>query len=356
MLTWLTSLLVATALTPTLQAQPMRDLVEAALDQQVTAPIEISERPIREALHELETATGLRFALHDLAVEWMPYGDQTRVSIVMKDVSVRRGLARIFDGLGLSLRVADDRVVIEPSPVLDRLGRRLTMEEVELLQKLASQSWSAIKPDEITIQFRLPPEGDHRRMLQQALQEESPTSALLQLEQATQRLGWLWVPAGRSIVIYSRTENVQQRLDRPLDLSYRRVPLDELLVDLGRRIDVAVHFEPGALQRVAARERQVDLIQRGINARQVLELIGGNTGLVYDVVEDGIVIGAAPAAATEPGEAKARVVAVLRVPVGTDGTTIEFLIRDDELPAEFKRLRERKLPEVIELLRRQAGD
>jgi hypothetical protein len=170
----------------------------------------------------------------------------------------------------------------------------------------------------------------------------------------TQRLGWLWVPAGKTIVIYSRTEDIQQRLDRPLDLNYQRMPLDKLLLDLGKRIDITIHFEPGALQKVAARERHMDLVQRGTTARQVLELITGNTGLWYEVVDDGVVVGAKPPGAeTAPSaEQPARVVAILRVPVGTDGTTIDFLIRAEELPPEFKALRDRKLPQVIEELRK----
>lgn len=339
-------------------AQGMRDLVEAALDQKIAQRLEISERPIHEALRELEKSTGLRCELHPLAVEWMPYGEQTRLAIVIEDVTVRRALERIFGGLGLTLRVGDDRVLVEPSPALDRLGRRLTVEEVGLLQKLAGRPWSELEPDEFVIEFRLPPGGESpQELLEQAMRAGPPADALTQLEGVTQRLGWLWVPAGKTITIYSRAEDVQQRLDRPLDVSYQRISLDQLLLDLAKRIDITVHFEPGALRDVAARDRHVDLIQRGTTVRQVLELIVGNTGLWYEVVEDGIVVGARPladAGAESASEQPQRVVAILRVPVGTDGTTIDFLIRADELPAEFKALRDRKMPQVIEELRKQS--
>ena len=173
-------------------------------------------------------------------------------------------------------------------------------------------------------------------------------------------MGALWVPKGHTIVIYGREEDVQQRLDRPLDLSYRKTPLDELLLELGKRIGITVHFQPGVLRNVDARERNVELVQRGISARQALELIMGSTGLVYEVVEDGIVVsmppagGAQPSADSEAG-AKGKVVAILRVPVGTDGTTIDFLIREADLPAEFKDLFKQKMPQVIEILRQKAG-
>jgi hypothetical protein len=355
----LAGLLVLLACVPFVRAQAMRNLIEAALDEKISKRIEITERPIPVALVELEKLTGLHFDAADNVLDKLPYGAQTRISIVVQDMSVRRALTQIFEGLGLAMRVADDRIAVEPSPALERLGRRLTGEELELFQKLAAGSWAALKPSDINVEFRLASKEDPAKAFDQALHAAPPGSALAQLEAATQGLGWLWVPGGHAIVIYSRADDVQQRLDRSIDVSYRRTALDELLVDLGKRVGVTVHFEPGALQHVSARERNVDLVQRDTTVRQILELIGGNTGLVYEVVDDGIVIGNPPptsAPAGEGGGERVRVVAILRVPVGTDGTTIDFLIRSDELPAEFKALRERKLPQVIELLRKQSAD
>lgn len=344
------------ALPATLAAQGMRDLVDAALDEKIAQRIEIAERPLRDALSELEKATGLHFELDRTAMEWMPYGEQTRIAITIDGMSVRRALERVFGGLGLALHVENDRVIIVPAPVLDRLGRRLTVDEVQLLQKLASQPWPALKPEDFAVEFRVPAKDKEnpQQMFDQAMREGPAADALTQLETVTQRLGWLWTPAGKTIAIYSRSEDMQQRLDRPLDLNYQRIPLDKLLLDIGRRIDITVHFEPGALQSVSARDRNVDLIQRGMTARQVLELISGNTGLWYDVVEDGVVVGSRPAdgSAAVPTEPRQRVVAIIRVPVGKDGTMIDFLIREDELPPEFKQLRDKKLPEVIEILRK----
>lgn len=344
------ALLLAAGLS-TARAQALRGLVDAALDQQVTKKIEISERPFREGLAELEKATGLRFRLDPQALDWMPYGEQTRIELVIDNLSVRAALTRIFDGLGLALRVAGDDVLIEPAPVLDRLGRRLTIDEVRLLQELAANSWSAIAGS-VKFEYRLPPEGEPHRALEAALRDAPPGPASAQLEGATQALGLVWVPSGRTVAIYSQQEAVAQRLDRPLDLNYRQVALDEFLVDLGRRIGLTVRFQPGALQKVNASNRQVDFVQRGTSVRQVLELIVGRTGLTFEIVPDGIVVAAAGADAgsAAPG---GRVVAILRVPVGSDGTTIDYLLREDELPAEFRKLRDRKMPEVIELLRKE---
>lgn len=365
----LTTVLVSLACVPLcVLAQPpsappahaaLSGLVESALDQPVSSRIEITERPIRDALRALEGPTGLRFVLDDQAAEWMPYGAQTRVSITLEGVSVRAGLARIFDGLGLAMRVVDDRVRVEPSAVLQRLGRRLRVDEVDLLQALTAAPWTAVDRRSFDVALHVGGDGDPADVLERALRASSAPHALAQLEAETQRLGWLWVPSGKTVVVLGPSEQIEQRLDMPIDVNFRRVPLDEVLVDLGRRIGVTIRFEPGVLARVAARERNIDLIQRGTTVRQVLELIGGNTGLTYGVADGTVMLRAGDGPATDgaapttmPASDGGRVVAILRVPVGADGTTIDFLIRADELPPEFRALRERKLPEVIEILRR----
>ena len=341
-------------------AQDLSSLVEAALDQQITSRVEVSERPIREALAGLEEPTGLVFVLSPRAVELMPYGEQTRISIVMENMSVRQALSRILTGLGFEMRVEDDKVLVEPAPVLERLGRPLKIEEVELLQRLVEGPWAQIKASDIAIRLQRAGQLTAAQELVGALMQAPVADALTQLDLVTREFGCDWVPDGRGILVYGQSEEIELRLDRPLDVHYRRMPLDELLLDLGRRLGIVVHFEPGALDRVAARERQVDLVQRGITVRQILELIVGRTGLWYEVVEDGIVVGSTPSSEAEAAVGKSserpRVVAILRVPVGDDGTTIDFLIRDDEVPAEFVEFRARKLPEVIEVLRQRLGE
>ena len=335
-------------------AQGMRDLVEAALDEKITERVEIPARPIRAALAEVTTATGLEFLLDDEAVQLLPYGVQTQVTIVMEDISVRRALGRIFDGLGLTMTVEDAGVHLQPAPWLARLGRRITIDEVELLQKLAAGPWANLNPGDITIRLDLPTDGDPRAELDALLRAGGGASALDQLEIATQRMGCFWTPEAGIVVVYSRAADIDQRLGRTIDINYRRAPLDQVLLGLSRQIGVTFHFEPAALQSVQAAQRKLDLVQHGVTARQVLELIAGSTGLWYEIVEDGVVIGAAPAADQRPPGS--RVVAIMRIPVGDDGTTIDFLFRADELPPEFSELRSRKLPEIIEILRLQLAD
>lgn len=335
------------AIVPVLsQAQDMRNLVEAALDEQLTQRIEISDVPLPEALEQLGQHTGLRFKIDKLALDWMPYGEQTRVSIVLDDISVRQGLRRLFDGLGLTMRVEGDEVAVIPSPALERLGRRLTIAEVGLLQRLATAKWDQIQ-EKVPVEFAMPIDVDT-----DTIANTQGRNAIEQLDHLTEQRGWLWIPNSSGIVVFDRSADIAARLDRPIDVHFRRIPLDQMLMNLGRQMGITISFEPGALQRVSAAERRVDLIQRGISGRQVLELVCGNTGLWYEVTEDGIMVGADPAAnASDSSSAsRPRIVAILRVTVDED-TQLDFLIREDELPPEFAAFRERKMPEVIEVLR-----
>lgn len=337
------------------RAQEMRDLVAAALDQEITQRIEIDEQPIRAALTGLEQRTGLRFELADQAVEWMPYGAATEIGIVLQDVSVRQALRRIFDGLGLQMRIVGDRVRIEPAPLLERMGRRLTIEEVRALQEMTTHAWAELEDDGRVTVGRLPGSVPTRSSLVRALRDADASSALVAADVVARDHNAFWLLNGAQVDFYDKAERVKERLQRPIDVHYRRIPLDALLLDLGRRVGVTVQFEPGVLERVNADQREVDLIQRDISTQQVLELIVGRTGLWYDITEDALVIGAGTptdlANPTARDAQRPRVAAILRVPVGDDGTTIDFLIREDELPPEFIALRDQKMPAVIEMLR-----
>jgi hypothetical protein len=328
----------------TASAQLPRDLVEEALDQPL-AELEIKDTPIRDALARLEQRTGLHFVIDDAVVDLMPYGARTRVSVVIRDMSVRSGLTQVLDGLGLQMLVDPGEILVVPGPVLERLGRRLTIDEVNLLGTLAAGPWSraeaAVRPE-----FRIDPQDRPADALRQALEQAQGSNALRQLEAATAALGWVWRPDGSCLVFERRRDDVARRLDWPLDLSYQREPLDRLLVDLGARVGVLIKFEPGALQKVSARERTVDLIQRGLSVRQTLERICGNTGLRYEVQDEGVQIMAPVEDASGPTAATIQQWVRIEVEI-RPGVTMDLFVRQDQLPPEFQAEAQRKLREIL---------
>jgi len=324
-----------------------RDLIEEALDQPL-AQLEIKDKPIRDALAQIEQRSGLHFVLDDGVVELMPYGELTRVSIVIRDLSVRAGLTRVLDGLGLQMFVEQGDVVIVPAPVLDRLGRRIGVAEVGLLGRLAGQKWMALQSgdEKLALDFRVDPAQQPREMLERALAQSDAANALRQLDAACETLHWAWRPEGGRVVVETRRDEILRRLDWALDLTYQREPLDRLLIDLGARVGVLMKFEPGALQKVQAHERTVDLIQRGVTVRQTLERICGNTGLRYEVEDDGVSILAPLESSTGPTAATIQQWVRIEVEI-RPGVKMDVFVRQDQLPAEFREEAQRKLSEIL---------
>lgn len=330
------------------RGQSLRDLLEEALDQKVTE-IEIRDRPIREALAILEQKTGIRFRVDELALERLPYGERTRVSMSIRDMPVRRALADVLRPLALRMQVEDEAIRVLPAPVLQRLGRRLQLAEARLLEELAQHRWSDLAPPP-AIEYRT---GDDaaRRRFEQALSGAAADCAIEQLDQAAEAAGWTWRPDGERIVVAGRREEIAQRLEMPLDLRYQRIPLDELLADLGHRVGVTMLFEPGALRAVDAPHRTVDLIQRRTTVRQTLERLCGNTGLRYEVVDEGVRI-LPPASAPTASRPGGRVAALIRMKLGP--LELYLPVREDEVPPWFGQLRDeqiRRLREQLEPLR-----
>jgi len=342
---WVTVSLGALFFTTVAFAQMPRDLVEEALDQPI-AQLELKDTPIRDALAKIEQQTGLRFVIDQDVVDLMPYGERTRVSVVIRDMSVRRGLTQVLDGLGLRMFVEQGDVLIIPGPVLERLGRRLTIVEVNLLGTLASGPWSA-GGEACPKEFRIDPQTKPAEAFARAMEQVRGRNGLTQLEAAAETLGWIWRPEGSSIVFELPRADIRRRLDWPLDLTYQRETLDRLLVDLGARVGVLVKFEPGALQQVSASERTVDLVQRNVSVRQILERICGNTGLRYEIQDDGVQILApledqnAPTAATI--QQWVRIEVEIR-----PGITMDLFVRQDQLPPEFQAEAQRKLKQILQ--------
>ncbi|MFH1747626.1 MAG: hypothetical protein ABIG44_11340 [Planctomycetota bacterium] len=333
-------------------AGDLRDLVEEVLDQ-VVDDVRITRQPIRAALTQLGEQTGLRFTFDEHALEFMPYGERTRINVTVQGIALRQGLRRMLDGIGLTMRVVDDKVHIEPAPVLERLGRRLSIEEVQLLQMLESKHWNELDEHTRTVRVRGIYDPDAQQTLDQAIARVRASNALHQLDAATEALGWYWIPQETGLLVYSRTEDVWYRLERQINLNYLGVPLDDMLIDLGSRVGVTVLFEANVLERIRAAERAVDLVHTNTTVLQTLERICGTTGTCFEVQEYGVMIGASDNNGASVRAPAGRVIAVLRVPVGDDGTTIDFPYYEDNLPPEFRHLLERKLPVVIDELRRR---
>jgi hypothetical protein len=352
-LRWWQAFWIVTAVgLPVAAAQSMRDLMEEVLDQ--TGPeVRIEDQTLPEAFKTLEQQTGLRMVLDEAAVEAMPYGLRTRISLVIAGIPLRQGLRQTLEGLGLSMKMEDDRIRIVPIAAVERLGRRLALEEVQLLQTLATRRWAELGEEQRAVLLsRVAPE--QARLVDETVSRVRAPSALAQLELGLGELGYVWLPDGETIVVYPPEEEVRRRLEREVSLNYQNARLDEVFMDLAERAGVKITFEPGLLARLQASDRRVDLIHRRTTIRQALDRLSAAIGITYQAASDGLHIGASEALQRAASRPAGRIVALLRIPLGAEGISIEFPFYEDDLPAELARLREQKLPEVIHRLRQQA--
>jgi hypothetical protein len=328
-------------------AQVPSEEVDQILDRPA-ADIDI-EAPLEDALSKLGEKTGLVFQLDKTVADFMPYGTKTKLNFSIRRLPVREALTRVFDGLGLRMEVRGDKVLVLPAAVLARVGRRLTAGEAGLLSLLAGNRWNegrfAYRKDFRLVGVTQPSDLFYAAMNEQ-LRSNPEATAMHQLDVVTQRLGWTWRPEGEQIVFESRRDDVSRRLDRPLDLSYQRAKLDDVLIDLGKRIGVVMLFEPGSLQKVDARDRAVDLVQRGATLRQTLERICGATGLRYEIVDEGVRVlgplGEGQAGGAAPGSELARMTIEIR-----PGIFVEVLLPVQELPPDLRMDLERKLKDLF---------
>ena len=340
--------LLALVATPPARAQLPRDLIEEALDQNI-AELEIPTSTLAEALMTLADKTGLQFAMAPDVAALMPRGDNTKISVTIKNASVRAAVGQVFDGLGLRMSIDGDKILLVPAPFLAGMGRPLTSEELQVVQRLATGPWSKAGSSNdaprLDVRNDGKPDDALAKQVASAIEQSKAACASRQFDDAAARVGLLWRIDGNVVIFETKRDEIRRRLDRLVDLTYQREPLDRVLVDLGQRVGVTMAFEPGVLQRVSARERGVDLLQRGVSVRQTLERICGNSGLAYEVRDDGVRV-YLPSAAGGSGQPNLANYARLSIEV-RPGVNMDVFVALDQLPADLRKAAEAKLREVL---------
>lgn len=332
--------------------QDLEALVQQALDQPVSRKIEIQNSPVLQAFAQIEAATGLRIVLDRPALDALPYGELTRITLTLDKTPVRQGLQAVLNALGLQMTIEGDLVKLSPIPAVERMGRRMTLEEAALVQKLLTQPWEKVQSE---VKVGLSDGAELSPTALERFQNSTGSTAAQKLDSAFSET-LLWEPRGDRVVVYGFDEDTTRRLNRKIDVNYQRTPVEEVLRDVAAKAGVRIRFGPGSVGIVGGNQRLVDLVQRGTTLTAVIDRIQASTGLEIKLDPEGLLVEAGPVAIARAAEsAGGRVVAILRVPVGKDGTTIDFLIREDELPPEFKELKDRKMPEVIQELRGRLG-
>ncbi len=321
--------------------------VQKALDRPVD--LEVSETPVGEVFLRLTEKTGVPFDVDPYALELLPYGEQTRLTVSMKNVTLRKALPAMLGSLSLQWSVEGDRIHVYPGEALARIGRRVSYDELATLQKLRTGKLTPPAQGASVIEQLRAISGNPNLDLsfamvtdrQAALDRAAavlPGTAMDFLDALVANRPWAWYLWGDEVRIVTGEQQVRRQLDRQVSLRYRGAKLSEVLLDLARQGRIPLEMEPGVLQMVPADAREsFNLVMADASIAEALQVISGATGLAFEVTHEGVRVEASDALTTQTqgnGERRRSPFFVRMSLPGPEGVTIDIFLRSDELPDE----------------------
>lgn len=351
-------------------------LIVKALEQ--PTDLNVENTPIQKALQQLADNTGIPIRMAVGTTSLLPYGSQTNLTAKIEKRPLKESLAALLQPLGLQFTPQHDHVLVAPVPPLYRLARRATWEEMDVLKKLATTQWSKELFDSLQFQFQDSPAADaaaNRETLSRLAGAVGAGSAADVLEHACQQHGWVWSPNGNVIAIVTKTRQTERQLDKRVSLRYAQVNLKDALMDLAAQGGVLLRFDPGVLASLPPQTAErFSLSMENTTIRQALEIIAGETGLMYFIEAGGVRIsnsmvsptnGTASAGAGSPTQAQVEataqataaalratsVIGQVSFPL-SDGSTASFYLRQGDLPPEVNEMRKVRINEAINQLRK----
>ncbi len=344
-------------------------LITQALDQKTE--LELKDVPIREAVQRLSDKTGIPIEVATGTIRFLPYGWQTLVTATIKDRPLGESLTALLRPIGLHFIVEKDRVVIRPTPALERMARRATWPELALLESLLTKSWAQELFDSLKFQFQDSSTDDlqvNRDTLKKMAGSVGAGTAAEVLEHATDRYGWTWYPAEDHIVILSKPKQIERQLERYVKLRYEQSNVKVVLLDLAGQAGVLLKMDPGVLTNLpAGASDRFTLSMENVTVRQALEVVAGETGLGYFIEPDGIRITSTsltPASTSQGSAAQVEKTAQATVTAlrsnayvgqimipNPDGTSYIFFLRENDLPPDVNELRKQRIHEDVERMR-----
>lgn len=340
--------------------QEAENEVDIAINQVLDGPIsfDLKNATLREAIDKVSQLTSIPIEIEKNTAGYLPYGTRTRLNATVENGRLGDSLTALLRPLGLRFDVEDGRLTIRPRPVLARICRRATWDELELIEKLESTKWSAEFASGLKFQFQGmvgDDESNLRKLRELAAQVGGDGSAARVLEAVCEKYGWSWYPDGDKVVVLPRTAQVERQLNRYVTFEYDGWNLREVLLDLiARRAGVLLKLDPGVLAAIPPSTVQnFKFSLSNATIRQGLEFIAGETGLSYLIEQDGVrivsygLVGTATQPSTEVAAAAAAlrsnpIIGQITLP-GPAGFNLSLFIREQDLSAETNQLRQERL-------------
>jgi hypothetical protein len=274
-------------------------LINKELDTQQNLQLDTT---LPDAMQQIGTQTGVRLEADPSVWELLPWGEQTSIKANIKNRTLRQGLEAITQKLALEFSLGDESVQLHPIPALKRLGRRATVDELEVLDLMTanpinlpserptfSQIVSAVN-DRLAA-LKSPFVIDNRvaqTVTDQKIAVAKNATIAEALEDAVQQADTAWYPWGKTIVIIGKEEQVRNQLTKTLSARYNNVDVGQVLLELFQRAGVDFSVDPGAYQKVPAQYRSVSLLLDNASVQQGLDSISGYTGLAFDISDKGV--------------------------------------------------------------------
>lgn len=337
------------------EAGRLSDAAARAFDQ-TFEKLEIQAKPVVDVLADLGKRAGIEITVDDKAVELLPWGRQTRLSgLTINNATLRDALNQIDGALGLEHIERDGAIVIVASGPLERMNRRATWDDLELLRRCNETEYSPEAFKQLSLQYRITSKVDAPALLAKQLERAGRGTIAQMLEVAAGSLGWTWFPNKDHLVIMTNQAQIAHRLAKRITCRYLNQPLSQIIVDLAKRANVALTLQPGMMTRLPRSVAQSsNLVLQYSSIRQALEVLCAETGLEYEMRRDGLHIGLAATAASGPvGQARRSSPYVCKISVPSkDGSfAYEFLVREDELPPDIRAYRRQIIEATIGKMR-----
>ena len=297
-------LLFALATSPT-KGAPSEVELQKNLDRSFS--LEITGKPIKTAFKMLSKATGVKFKINEEIFYYLPYGDETCLSVGFHEETLREVLPAITSIQGITWKIKKDHVAIEPTLALKRFGRRATYKELALLNKLLTVRAKPLEMLNIT----------PRQFINNALKDknvkiiipkflEDIQKSLNAMTNANQALPgtlaeWLdmycesdnltWYIEKNTIKLISQKAQVQRQLNKKIDMNMKGVKLIDILTALKNEAKISMEMTPGVMLLLPAQTRNNFTIKvKQASIEDILQYIQGTTGLVFEKSNTGIVV------------------------------------------------------------------
>jgi hypothetical protein len=288
---------------PLSKAQTSSALIGHALDAQIS---DLSaDGGLLDVMKAVENQTGIRIEASDAVWDALPWGQDTHIGFHVQNVTARQVLDAITQKLGLVWSLGSEAVEFSPSPPLARLGRRATLDEIDVLA-LMSKTPADLPASQLSLQdllhdidgklsdakspFAIQQRGLDSNELQQSINVARNASLMEAMSEIPQQTDATWYPWGKRLVMTKKIDAVRMLLGKTVNMRFRHESLEQMLKDLSQESGVDFIFGPGTLDKVPSSKQMPDADLSGQSVKEALQFLTALTNLNFTVTADGVFV------------------------------------------------------------------